>query len=131
VVARAGDQLVAAHQVQARIAAVRPVGRIALQQAGHDGGARGVDQRRDGGVAQQLVVAGDDRVVQEAQRVGQRRLGLALEDRRQRLQRQLRGHLAFGVAAHAVGQREQARRPACSSSPCGLRSFRGRPRLTW
>jgi hypothetical protein len=49
--------------------------------------------------------------VQEAQRVGQRRLGLALEDRGQRLQRQLRRHLALGVAAHAVGQREQARVP--------------------
>ena len=45
VVARAGDQLVAAHQVQARIAAVRPVGGVALQHAGDDGGARRVDQR--------------------------------------------------------------------------------------
>ena len=34
--------------------------------------------------------------------------GFALEDGRQRLQRHLRRHVAFGVAAHAVGQREQA-----------------------
>jgi hypothetical protein len=43
-VAGAGDQLVAAHQVQARIAAVRPVGRVALQHAGDDRRARRVDQ---------------------------------------------------------------------------------------
>ena len=103
-----GDELVAAHEVQPRIAAMRPVGRVALQQAGDDRGARRVDQRLLRGIAQQLVMAGDDGVVQEAQRVGQRRLGVALEQRGQRLQRELRGDLAFGVAAHAVGQREQA-----------------------
>ena len=36
-------------------------------------------------------------------------LAVALEHRGQRLQRELRGDLAFGVAAHAVGEREQAR----------------------
>jgi hypothetical protein len=83
---------------------MRPVGRFALQHAGHDGGARRVHQGPLGGVAQQLVVAGQDGLLQEADRVLQRRLGLALEGGRQGLQRQLRGHLAFGVAAHAVGQ---------------------------
>jgi hypothetical protein len=105
----ARDQLVAAHQVQPRIAAMRPKRGLALQHAGNDGGARRVDQGSLGGIAQQLVVAGDHGVVQEAQRVLQVGLGLALEARRQRLQRQLRGDLAFGVPAHAVGQREQAR----------------------
>ncbi len=109
VVARAGDQLVAAHQVQARIAAMRPVGGVALHQAGDDGRARRVDQRLLRRVAQQLVVAGDDRLVQEAQRIRQRRLAVALEHRGERLQRELRGDLAFRVAAHAVGEGEQAR----------------------
>jgi len=54
-------------------------------------------------------MAGDDRLVQETQRIGQRRLAVALEHRRERLQRELRGDLAFRMAAHAVGEREQAR----------------------
>ena len=48
-----------------------------------------------------------NKVVQEPQRIGQDRLGIALEQGGQRLQRELRGHLALGVAAHAVGQREE------------------------
>src|SRR5256885_150983 len=57
------------------------------------------------------VMTGNDRLVQEAQRVGERGLGVALEQRRERLQRELRGDLALGVAAHAVGKREEARIP--------------------
>ena len=53
------------------------------------------------------MVAGHDGVVQEAHRIGQRGLGVALEQRRDGLQRQLRSHLALGVAAHAVGQGKQ------------------------
>jgi hypothetical protein len=108
-VAGAGDQLVASHEVEARITAMRPVGRIALQQAGDDGGAGRVDQRLLRGIAQQLVVAGNDGFVQEAHRVRQRRLGIALEHCGQGLQGELRGHFPFRVAAHAIGQCEQTR----------------------
>ena len=55
------------------------------------------------------MVTGDDRLVEKAQRVGERRLAVALEHRRERLQRELRGDLAFRVAAHAVGECEQPR----------------------
>ena len=109
VVAGACDQLLATHEIQARIAAMRPVRGVALQETGDHGGARRVDQRFLRRVTQQLVVAGDRGLLQEAQRVGQRRLAIALEHRRERLQRDLRRDLAFGVAAHAVGEREQAR----------------------
>jgi hypothetical protein len=107
-VACAGDELVAAHQIEPRIAAVRPIGRIALQQAGDDRRARRVDQRLLRRIAQQLVMTGHDRVLQEAQRIDEGRLAFALEHCSQRLQRELRSDLAFRMPAHAVGQREQA-----------------------
>ena len=130
-VAGARDELVAADHVEARITAVRPVGGVALHQAGDDGRARRVDERFLRGVAEQLVVAGDDGFLQEAQRVGERRLAVALEHRGQRLQGELRGDFAFGVAAHAVGEGEQARIARVAVAHGGLRSSRGRPlRLT-
>jgi hypothetical protein len=110
-VARTRDQLVAAHEIQPRIAAVSPVSCIALQHARHDRRARGVDERLLGRVADQLVMPGNHRIVEEAQRIGQHRLGVALEHRCQRLQRKLRRDLALRMPAHAIGQREQPRVP--------------------
>jgi len=88
-VAGAGDQLVATHEVQPRVPTVSPVGHVALQDACDQGGARVVDQALLTGVTQQLMVACHDGVLQEAQRVGQHRLGIALEHRGHGLQGQL------------------------------------------
>ena len=54
-----------AHQ-RIKILAISGSRDVALQDAGHDGGARRVHQRLLGRISQQLVVAGDDGVVQEA-----------------------------------------------------------------
>ena len=106
-VAGAGDQLVAADEVEAGVTAVRPVGRVALEDAGNQRGAGGVDQAFFAGVTQQLMVPGHDGILKEADRVGQGRAGVALEQRGHGLEGQLRGHLALGVATHAIGQRKQ------------------------
>ena len=88
------------------------------------------------------------RIDQKALRIVQQRLGLALEMHGHHLQRQLRRDLAFGMAAHAVGQHEEhglprvavahavfIERPAAAAAqlkyrkPHGLRSWptAGRP----
>ncbi len=79
-----------------------------LQDAGDDGGARGVDQRLFGGVAQQLVMSGHHAIGEKATRILEFGLGFALEHGGQGLQRQLRSHLAFRVTAHAVGDGKEA-----------------------
>ncbi len=84
-----------------------PVGRVALHDAGDDGRAWRVHQAALAGVAQQLVVARHDGVLQEADRVGQAGLGVALVQGRHGLQGELRGHLTLGVTTHAVGEGEQ------------------------
>ena len=106
-VARAHDQFAVAHQVEPRVAAMRPPRGIGLHHAGDQGGARRVVQPLARGVIAQQVVSGQQAVVQERGRVGQCGRGVALEGGGQRLQRQLGRDIAFGVAAHAVGQREQ------------------------
>mmetsp|Transcript_5509 Transcript_5509/g.9853 ORF Transcript_5509/g.9853 Transcript_5509/m.9853 type:complete len:522 (+) Transcript_5509:215-1780(+) len=108
-VARAGDQLAAAHHVEPRITAMRPPGLVALQHAGDHRGARRVGQALARGVAEQLMVCDGDALLQEPQRVFQHRARVLLEQRRQRLQRDLGGDFAFGMPTHAVGQREQTR----------------------
>ncbi len=111
VVARAGEQLTVAHQVQARIAAMHPVHVAALHHRRHQGGARRVEHAFFGGVADDLVVRRHQRARQKLRHLTHRGVGGFLEVGRNGLQGQLRGHGAFGVTTHAVGQHKQARLP--------------------
>jgi hypothetical protein len=129
VVARAGQQLAVAHQVQARIAAVRPV-RSCPAPRRHQRGARRVEHALFAGVAQIWWWPPSDASCRK--RRGRPagawpRAGTAPR---------------WSAAPIAPPPRLQGARPcrrpaqtgptrACSSSPCGLRSSRGRPRLTW
>ena len=107
-VARAGKQLTVTHQVQARIAAMDPGGAVALHHRRHQGGALGVEHAFVAGITDDLVVGRQQRGGQKVGHSLHHGLGLALEQCRHGLQRHLRRHFAFGVAAHAVSQHKQA-----------------------
>ncbi len=84
-----------------------------------------------GRVAQQMVVAGDGSLVQEAQRIASGRLRPRAGSRGQRLQRELRGDLALRCAAHAVGEREQPRVARVAIAHAVFVFLRPPLRLTW
>ena len=108
-VERAHQQAAVAHDVQARVAAMHPGGHAGLQHGRDDGGARRVEHGLAAGVTHDLLVRGHRRFGEEGLGLLHHRTRLALVERGHGLQRDLRGHLALGMAAHAVGQHEQAR----------------------
>ena len=79
VVARVDQHLAVAHQVEARIAGVRPVGDVVLNDAGDAGGARRILEIMGvGKIADRMVRVGH-RFLQEQERVVDVRRRLALE----------------------------------------------------
>ncbi|MNV56152.1 hypothetical protein D3C71_1484240 [compost metagenome] len=107
-VPRAGEQIAIANHIQARITAVDPGGCAPLQHRGDEGGARGVEHALVGGIAKDLVVRSQESSRKKLLDILELGLGLALEQRRDGLQRDLRRDLAFGVTTHTIGQHEQA-----------------------
>ncbi|MPN17208.1 hypothetical protein SDC9_164558 [bioreactor metagenome] len=88
---------------------MNPLGAPVLHHRGHQRGARRVEHAFVDGMAQDLVVRRQQGLGEELAHVVELGLGHALEHRRDGLQCDLRRHLALGMPAHAVGEREQAR----------------------
>jgi hypothetical protein len=107
VVPRAGDQFGLAQQVHAGVTAVRPPDLTLLHQPDDDGRARRVVHAALLRVGQQLLVREQHGRLEELRRLLDHRLRVALEQRRDVLERQMGGDLAVRMAAHAVGQREE------------------------
>ncbi len=120
---RAREQLAVAHDTYRRESPqCIQVAMPGLHDGRHDRGAGRVQHRLAAGVAHDLVVRGHRR---SATRKGMASLhasgGLhSGRDATTVCSAMLRGHLALGVATHAVGQHETGPTPACSSSPCDL-----------
>ena len=109
VIARARLQHTIARPVQARIATVHPADMPILNHRRHHRGAGPVAHAFVAAVSQDALVRQHHPLLQKRLHIRQARGGLALKLGRQGLQRQLRGHLAFGVPAHAIGQHKQPR----------------------
>ncbi len=93
--------------IEPRIAHVRPVrGRI-LHDARHAGGPRRLDQAARLGVFAEREVRVGDALLQEAGRVGELGLRLALERFGEELHGDLGGHLPVQMSAHAVGDHHE------------------------
>ena len=102
-----GDDLAAAHQEQAGVAGVRPVGNAVLDDAGDAGGARRVGKLVTLGKVEDGMVGIGHALLQEAERVDQRRSRFTLEAVGQCLYRDLGSDLAIVMPAHAVGDHHQ------------------------
>jgi hypothetical protein len=111
-VLRLADQPSLPEEIQARIADVRPVRVVRLHDAGDACGPRRLQHRELVGVRAKGLVGADHRILQEFQRILQRRLGFLLEALDEQAHRDLRRNLAAGVPAHAVGDDQQQRVPA-------------------
>jgi hypothetical protein len=88
---------------------VRPIGGAALDHAGDQRGARRLGELAVERMVEDGVVGVVDRTRQEKLRIGQQRTCLGLEAFRDARDRDLGGHLAMQVAAHAVGDQHQQR----------------------
>ena len=103
------DQPALAEEVEPRVADVRPVRVVRLHDAGYAGRARRLQHRELVGVGAERLVCAQHRVLQELERVLERRLRLLLEALDEQPHGDLRRDLAAGVAAHAVGDHQQQR----------------------
>ena len=97
------DHLRAAKQIQPRIADVRPVRAILLQDARDARCAWRLDQAELLRIMAERLVRAHHRVMQEQERIAQHRLRFILEALDQNAHHDLRGDLATGVAAHSIG----------------------------
>ena len=103
------DQSPLPEQVEPRIADVRPVGIIGLDDARHAGRSRRLQHRELVGVGAERLMRALHRVLQELERVRERGLRLLLEALDEKPDRDLRGDLPAGVPAHAIGDHQQQR----------------------
>ncbi len=97
-----GDDLAAAHQEQAGVAGVRPVGHAVLDETGDAGGAWRVGKLVAFGEVEDGVMGIGHPLLQEAEGIDKGWSGLALKVVGQRLDGDLGGDLAIVMAAHAV-----------------------------
>ncbi len=99
----------AANHVQPRVTDMRPDRHALLNDAGNQRRPRRLGQAVLGTIAMQLAMSGQYRVLQKPHRIGQQWLRIALINRRQRLQSQLRRHLSARVATHSIRHQHQQR----------------------
>ncbi len=106
---RSLENAAAADQVQARVADMCPDRDALLHDAGNESRSRRLGQAVLGTIAMQLAVRGQHRFFEESRGIRQDRLGVALVDRGQRLQGDLRRHLTARMPSHAIGHQDQHR----------------------
>jgi hypothetical protein len=108
VIAGALEDATAAQVIDAAVADVRPVGRVALHDAGRTGRARALFERQRATERHDGLMRAAQLQVQEAERI-EHRLRRVPESLDQQFRRRLGRQRAVGVSAHAVDDHQQCR----------------------
>ena len=109
VVLGTADQSALPEKIKARIADMRPIRIVGLNDARHASRSRRLQHRELAGIRSQGLMCADHRILKELERILECRFRFLLEALDEQPDRDLRGDFATCMAAHAVSHHQQQR----------------------